>query len=231
MNFLEDANLRFPHISEQILKELDNKSLTLCRELSTSMCDFIDNTKIPWMRIIQKSLPDWDNQKESWSILRRVRVDTVRQLACRIRLQWQVAGRTPLHFAARFRIRRGQMDVFLDVFERSKDKNPQDGNGETPLHTAALHGHLEVCQLILEQVEDKNPKDNFGETPLDLATNVNVRNLIKEKLKEKKSTKGPTKRKNTNQEKQKTKKAKVTKTETSNSKPTRRSARLMAKSQ
>ena len=121
MNFLEDANLRFPHISEQILKELDNKSLTLCRELSTSMCDFIDNTKIPWMRIIQKSLPDWDNQKESWSILRRVRVDTVRQLACHVCqfYAWgsKITGLTPLHFAAK----KGQMDIFLDVFERCKD--------------------------------------------------------------------------------------------------------------
>ena len=183
MNFLEDDNLRFPHISEQILKELDNKSLTECRTLSTSMCDFIDNTKIPWMRMIRKCMPDWEDQQESWSILRRVRVDTVREIADEVHqfYAWGLkdTGQTPLHFA----VRTGQMDIFLDIFERVKDKNPQDGDGVTPFHLAAMHGHLEICQLIVKKVEDKNPKNSFGRTPLDSALSPRVRKQLEVYLK------------------------------------------------
>ena len=69
------------------------------------MCDFIDNTKIPWMRMIRKGMPDWEDQKESWKILRKAQVDTVRKIAH----QFYTStirnlckhGKTPLHFAVR----------------------------------------------------------------------------------------------------------------------------------
>ena len=40
----------------------------------------------------------------------------------------------------------------------------------TPLHLAAMDGHLEVCRLIIENVQDKNPANWDGKTPLHLAT-------------------------------------------------------------
>ena len=55
------------------------------------------------------------------------------------------------------------------IIENVVDKNPKVNSGETPLHQAALNGHLEICQLIIENVEDKNPTDNSGYTPLDAA--------------------------------------------------------------
>ena len=45
-------------------------------------------------------------------------------------------------------------------------KNPGDINGKTPLHKAALGGHLEVCKLLYESTDVKNPVDRFGQTPL-----------------------------------------------------------------
>ena len=50
-----------------------------------------------------------------------------------------------------------------------EDKNPGTVEGFTPLHYAALNGHLEVCQFILSRVEDKNPSDNDDRTPLHCA--------------------------------------------------------------
>ena len=64
MDFLGDFNLRFPHISEQIFDNLDDESLAQCREVSTSMCDFIDNTKIPWKRIIKKYMQNNCNDSD-----------------------------------------------------------------------------------------------------------------------------------------------------------------------
>ena len=54
------------------------------------------------------------------------------------------------------------------------DKNPRANRDEggmmtTPLHEAAISGHLDICSLILDQVEEKNPKDIYGETPLHYA--------------------------------------------------------------
>ena len=42
----------------------------------------------------------------------------------------------------------------------------------SPIHFAAEHGILKICQHIMEIkcIEDKNPKDHFGDTPLHLAT-------------------------------------------------------------
>ena len=49
------------------------------------------------------------------------------------------------------------------------DKNPHNFEGNTPLHLAALGGHLEVCKLIFDYVDEKNPDGGYGNTPLHLA--------------------------------------------------------------
>jgi len=38
---------RFPHIATQIFEQLDNKSLTNCREVSKSWQKFIDDNHLP----------------------------------------------------------------------------------------------------------------------------------------------------------------------------------------
>ena len=43
-----------PHIGTQIFEELDNQSLTKCREVCKSWQELIDNRNIPWKRILMK---------------------------------------------------------------------------------------------------------------------------------------------------------------------------------
>ena len=53
------------------------------------------------------------------------------------------------------------------------DQNPANEDGTTPLHDAAIEGHLDIVRLILANVEDKNPADSeSGETPLHFAARV-----------------------------------------------------------
>ena len=52
-SFLDEIMLRFPHIVQDVFKELDNKSLTNCRNVSRACCDFIDDEKFNWVRKIQ----------------------------------------------------------------------------------------------------------------------------------------------------------------------------------
>ena len=44
---------RFPHIAEQIFQQLDNKSLSICREVNKVWKNFIDERNYPWIRIVQ----------------------------------------------------------------------------------------------------------------------------------------------------------------------------------
>ena len=39
--FPDEMMLRFPHIVQGVFNELDNKSLTNCRNVSRACCDFI----------------------------------------------------------------------------------------------------------------------------------------------------------------------------------------------
>ena len=61
----------------------------------------------------------------------------------------------------------------------NQNKNPGNNDGDTPLHMAAIDGHLEVCRLILENVQDKNPCNISGATPLTHAVNNGHLEIIK----------------------------------------------------
>ena len=50
---MKDLLLRFPHLMEQILQKLDNKSLVKSREVTKIWQEFIDETKYPWVRIVK----------------------------------------------------------------------------------------------------------------------------------------------------------------------------------
>mgnify|MGYP001158913434 FL=1 len=69
---MEELFERRPKIVEKIFKLLDNKSLTICREVSTSWKEFIDTRKYPWTRICQKFYPsDQDRMSNNFEILNK----------------------------------------------------------------------------------------------------------------------------------------------------------------
>ena len=60
--------------------------------------------------------------------------------------------------------------------------------GETPLHWAAMNGHLSICHLITDKVVKKNPKNKYNTTPLHLAANnghLDICRLIMDQVEEK----------------------------------------------
>lgn len=50
--------------------------------------------------------------------------------------------------------------------------------GDTPLHVAASHGHLEIINLLLEYDADVTLKNNDGVTAEELASDVSIKNTI-----------------------------------------------------
>ena len=88
---------------------------------------------------------------------------------------------TLLHAATRY----GRTEVVKFILSKVIDKNPENEDGDTPLHEAAKNGSLEICKLIYLHINrglDKvgaeiallsrslvkamHPENNSGETPM-----------------------------------------------------------------
>lgn len=50
--------------------------------------------------------------------------------------------------------------------------------GDTPLHVAASHGHLEIINLLFEHDADATLKNNDGVTAEELASDASIKNTI-----------------------------------------------------
>ena len=51
---MEEAHLRFPHITEEVFKKIDLKNLLKCRDVSNFWESMIDKHKEFWILFIQK---------------------------------------------------------------------------------------------------------------------------------------------------------------------------------
>ena len=143
---MEEIISRFPHMGEDIFKELNSKDFCKSTEVSRSWNYFIRNQRV---------------LKKAYKKRIQNRIHTLAFLAKPN--SW--SGQTPFHLAAE----RGYLPVCQQIIETADEKNPNDMYGNTPLHEAAENGHLSVCQLIVENVDEKNPENYMGSTPLDLA--------------------------------------------------------------
>ena len=144
---LEHLHIRFPHLSVTIFDQLDDKSLSKCREVCKSWLKFIDEenfTCVRIIRIIKNHIECYDAK-----VLQSASVETLSKIACCVRQFYKKTprshGQTLLHFAAMT----GQVEIIKEIFSDIMEKNPADSNGMTPYHFAAKHGQLEVCQLIM----------------------------------------------------------------------------------
>jgi len=79
-----------------------------------------------------------------------------------------------LHYA----VDDGQMDMVKILIEKGKAPlNTHDELGWCPLHIAAGHGYLEICQLLVLKGADINAKDKDGNTPLAWARQMEATNV------------------------------------------------------
>ena len=156
---MEEILRRFPHIGEQIFKELDNKSLAKCRKADRSWRTFIDDQKFSWIRKIQFCSIDYKEPLKK--ILKKTNLDVVKELAKEAFQKGHI-----LHFAATI----GHEEFFKkENISKFNEKNPDTFSGHTPLDFAAENGHFSICQLIIENLKAENPNTNpildFGIRP------------------------------------------------------------------
>ena len=84
-------------------------------------------------------------------------------------------GKTALHRAA-YLGRMEYMRILLDVGKANV--NAKDNYSQTPLHFAALRGHIEAATLLIERGAEINPINNSNETSLDWAHDCNHTDMI-----------------------------------------------------
>ena len=191
---------KFPVLGKMIFNNLDDQTLTKCKEVSREIMSFLDNNTFYWLRVIKgndKNLDRFgrflDTEKEAWDIiLNKTPIQIVKPMAhaiqeyikshCEFSLYSTV--RSPLHFAAYF----GLFDICKYIIEKIKDLEPELwcwSPGTSPLHMAAARGHLNVFKLIsansIESVLDKNCgyTDDDNWTPLHFAAKYGHLELCK----------------------------------------------------
>jgi ankyrin repeat protein len=165
---MDEIFARFPHIGEQIYTELDDQTLTRCRQVCDSWRTFLDNEKLLWVRSILSYIEphnscQWKNfmKKNPASILAEIE-HGVRQFYTKY--PFKIEGMSPMHFAAMY----GNICALKSLINDSAISSdyPRNARRRTPLHYAAMDGQLEACKLLLQKYGNINPKDEDNYTPL-----------------------------------------------------------------
>ena len=79
---MEGLGRRFPLISQIILNNVDDKSLTNFRKASRENSNFLDNERFYWIRNIKKYWANFEGFQESWNkVINKTPVDFLKNLA------------------------------------------------------------------------------------------------------------------------------------------------------
>ena len=167
---MEDMLWKFPHVGQQIFKNLSNKNLVKSKEVARTWEDFITNEKF-YKQKVHYETKQKEKNEEGWTPLHKA-AEEGKDSKCKLIMDnvedknpKDDFGWTPLHLAAW----EGHLSVCQLIVNNVEDKNPKKKNGYTPLHFAVFMGHFEIFKLIFENVEDKNPLVENRDTLLHVA--------------------------------------------------------------
>ena len=171
LSMMEEVNLRFQHISEQIFGCLDNKSLANCKEVCRSWNNFLDGQKFLHSRIILETVTKVHKVEKSWlQVFKKSNTKIILDLKIAVEHVYKGSGIltsykeqmswlevfkisaarnqfvSPLHVTAAF----GQLTLFDDILHRVQNKFPIDGLGRSILHYAAINDHLNIFESIVD---------------------------------------------------------------------------------
>ena len=176
-------------IGENMCKYLDCKSILNVKKVSTTLYEAMEKQRVAWIRTVQTRFTirtGKDELPESWKeIVYKLTTENLKKLGLALDPILTPIERNPqvpyyrefplylddlplFHFVARS----GDLELYRFLADTYGNPINEDGpEGYTPLHAAALNGHLQVCLFILDRVQNKNPAVRSGLTPLHLAAN------------------------------------------------------------
>ena len=157
--------LKFPLIAENIFGELDDKTMTNCKEVSRPWNVFLDEKKVQWFRILQKYASNMVYFFNDWKIvLMKTPTKTFKTLALQTHQFFEAnpelikknTQSSPLSIAAAW----GILEIYEYVSEKYKsigcnasDCTVRSMQESEPLCHAASNGCLEVCKFIIANSE------------------------------------------------------------------------------
>ena len=82
--------------------------------------------------------------------------------------------KTPLHLSASH----GYFDISKMLIENGCSINQFDNEKNSPLHLCAIGGYVELIKFLLSKLPQADTKNIYGKTPYDVATNVEIKELL-----------------------------------------------------
>jgi hypothetical protein len=180
---------RFPHVVKDIFKELDDKTLTTCRNVSRLCCDYLDldSERFLWIRMIQRyrknmgiSYPHWNKvlKNTPFKLVKEFSVSTqqfFKDDASRNDFHW-----SPLQIVAE----QGNLELCKYILEKTRSTKPcidynRDVYYTHPILMAAKKGHEEICKVLIDNSEEKNPSDVLGMTSFHFAAKEGLTDVCK----------------------------------------------------
>jgi len=170
---------RYPHVAEQIFKELDNKSLSKCREVAKSWKDLIDRRNYPWTRIVTGKILKGTRYPYLHLAVETGQQDMFKKILDESEYEHDSGWKTPFHTGVFY----GHPWIVEALLESSiMDKNPIDSDKRTLLHIACMFGHTDIADKLLKKsVEmkiDVHAKDTFGKRAIDYARSGANKDLV-----------------------------------------------------
>ena len=79
---MEDLCKRFPHLSENILKQVNDQSLNNCKEISSELLQCLERGRFFWIRMIKKYQKDLKDFPKFWKpVVDKTPIEIVKQVA------------------------------------------------------------------------------------------------------------------------------------------------------
>ena len=157
---MEEVFLRFLHIGEQVFKQLDNENLTKCREISKSWEDFIDNQKLPWIRMMKKYQLELEFNKkilEEWQkFVKSYNVVTLQKIAIKVERFFKdnPDEEYPILDPLSAATLSGNIEIVGKLLENGADLEALNYD---PLYYAAKQGDIVAYELLKKKCEDWSP--------------------------------------------------------------------------
>ena len=126
---MDEVLIRFPVIGQKIFKELDNKNLAKCRNVSKFWQHFLDNDSLLWKRRIEKYAQNQVKFNENWKL---------------------VTSKVPLKILKKLAI--GTENFFTG-------QNALQKSQYSPLHVVAEQGMAKLYKYICLLYTSPSPRD------------------------------------------------------------------------
>ena len=170
---MEEIILRFPHLAQDIFKQLKKQTLRDCLKVDKQWSKFICNEIFPWKRSIQIIMITYNlSYNKHWNeVLKNVPYEILKQLYLEtksflnVHLTNAQKRWSPLHIS----VENGNFDLCKFIMKRTSNGNPEDQYGSTAFHWAVQKGHVDICRYLMENLDDKNPTDMNGDIPFHYA--------------------------------------------------------------